>query len=175
MKLLCAYYDLIFPTLPPLSCLPSGLLSHTGFSLACLSLLPDLSHGYLYLSMTLSMSTKLDGGGCKRSLTEEAPRRDFSDDKHGLTSSDLCCLLPEVAPPKFTIQSDDKHVCTVDVRSSKVCGIGLLNNKAQHVFHPFERDNSDVAMIILGSWFFLNCLVCFLKKLNMLRLMVYTY
>ncbi|KAG5410616.1 hypothetical protein IGI04_006935, partial [Brassica rapa subsp. trilocularis] len=119
----------IFPTLPPLSCLPSGLLSHTGFSLACLSLLPDLSHG-----------------GCRRSLTEEAPRRDFSDDKHGLTSSDLCCLLPEVAPPKFTIQSDDKHV-SVDVRSSKVCGIGLLNNKAQHVFHPFERDNSDVAMI----------------------------
>ncbi|CDY61679.1 BnaC01g40960D [Brassica napus] len=29
---------------------------------------------------------------------------------------------------------------SVDLRSSKVCGIGLLNNKAQHVFHPFERD-----------------------------------
>ena len=28
----------------------------------------------------------------------------------------------------------------VDLRSSKVCGIGLLNVKAQHVFHPFERD-----------------------------------
>ncbi|KAL0727520.1 hypothetical protein Bca4012_023613 [Brassica carinata] len=29
---------------------------------------------------------------------------------------------------------------SVDLRSSKVCGIGLLNSKAQHVFHPFERD-----------------------------------
>ncbi|CAN8325216.1 unnamed protein product [Cochlearia groenlandica] len=29
---------------------------------------------------------------------------------------------------------------SVDLRSSKVCGIGLLNNKAQHVFYPFERD-----------------------------------
>ncbi|CAE6187811.1 unnamed protein product [Arabidopsis arenosa] len=29
---------------------------------------------------------------------------------------------------------------SVDLRSSKVCGIGLLNIKAQHVFHPFERD-----------------------------------
>ncbi|KAG5413432.1 hypothetical protein IGI04_000999 [Brassica rapa subsp. trilocularis] len=29
---------------------------------------------------------------------------------------------------------------SVDLRSSKVCGIGLLNVKAQHVFHPFERD-----------------------------------
>jgi hypothetical protein len=28
----------------------------------------------------------------------------------------------------------------VDLRSSKVCGIGLLNVKAQHVFYPFERD-----------------------------------
>lgn len=28
----------------------------------------------------------------------------------------------------------------VDLRSSKVCGIGLLNIKAQHVFYPFERD-----------------------------------
>ncbi|WZZ34563.1 hypothetical protein YC2023_017964 [Brassica napus] len=44
---------------------------------------------------------------------EEAPRRDFSDDKHGLTSPDLCCLLPELAPPKFTIQSDDKHGCSI--------------------------------------------------------------
>ncbi|KAF8107605.1 hypothetical protein N665_0119s0068 [Sinapis alba] len=29
---------------------------------------------------------------------------------------------------------------SVDLRSSKVCGIGLLNIKAQHVFYPFERD-----------------------------------
>ncbi|EOA17088.1 hypothetical protein CARUB_v10005338mg [Capsella rubella] len=29
---------------------------------------------------------------------------------------------------------------SVDLRSSKVCGIGLLNTKAQHVFYPFERD-----------------------------------
>ncbi|CAN7081275.1 unnamed protein product [Brassica oleracea var. botrytis] len=28
---------------------------------------------------------------------------------------------------------------SVDLRSSKVCGIGLLNIKAQHVFYPFER------------------------------------
>ncbi|KFK28582.1 hypothetical protein AALP_AA7G015800 [Arabis alpina] len=29
---------------------------------------------------------------------------------------------------------------SVDLRFSKVCGIGLLNIKAQHVFYPFERD-----------------------------------
>ena len=28
----------------------------------------------------------------------------------------------------------------VDLRSSKVCKIGLLNIKEQHVFYPFERD-----------------------------------
>ncbi|EFH45455.1 predicted protein, partial [Arabidopsis lyrata subsp. lyrata] len=28
----------------------------------------------------------------------------------------------------------------VDLMSSKVCGIGLLNIKAQHLFYPFERD-----------------------------------
>lgn len=27
----------------------------------------------------------------------------------------------------------------VDLRSSKVCELGLLNHKSKHVFHPFER------------------------------------
>ncbi|CAF1916416.1 unnamed protein product [Brassica oleracea var. botrytis] len=54
---------------------------------------------------------------------EEAPRRDFSDDKHGLTSPDLCCLLPELAPPKFTIQSDDKHGCSIALFSLPDVGV----------------------------------------------------
>ncbi|XP_010529264.1 PREDICTED: uncharacterized protein LOC104806194 [Tarenaya hassleriana] len=29
---------------------------------------------------------------------------------------------------------------TVDLRTSEVCGIGLLNIKAKHMFYPFERD-----------------------------------
>ncbi|KAI4314566.1 hypothetical protein L6164_027460 [Bauhinia variegata] len=29
---------------------------------------------------------------------------------------------------------------SVDIRSSKVCELGLLNYKANHVFHPFERN-----------------------------------
>ncbi|KAJ4878973.1 Uncharacterized protein Rs2_36027 [Raphanus sativus] len=44
------------------------------------------------------MEKKFDGGGCRRSLTKEAPRRDFSDDKHGLTSPDLCRPLSKLAP-----------------------------------------------------------------------------
>ncbi|KAL0705439.1 hypothetical protein Bca4012_071864 [Brassica carinata] len=45
------------------------------------------------------MEKKLDGGGCIRSLTEEAPHSDFSDDKP----------FARAYSPEFTIQSDDKH------------------------------------------------------------------
>ncbi|XP_010535934.1 PREDICTED: uncharacterized protein LOC104811073 [Tarenaya hassleriana] len=46
-----------------------------------------------------------------------------------------------VSPSSATVPYRCKIVSSsVDLRSSKVCGIGLLNIKAKHVFYPFERD-----------------------------------
>ncbi|GJT56348.1 hypothetical protein Tco_0991402 [Tanacetum coccineum] len=37
----------------------------------------------------------------------------------------------------------------VDLRLARVCELGLLNYKAKHVFYPFEKRNSDAAMITI--------------------------
>lgn len=56
----------------------------------------------------------------------------------------ICCFIPKIGfkfHALFTQSSFFVFVFPsgVDLRSSKVCELGLLNYKAKHVLYPFER------------------------------------
>ncbi|KDP39747.1 hypothetical protein JCGZ_02767 [Jatropha curcas] len=51
-----------------------------------------------------------------------------------ILSTHLSITTPISVPSQCRIVSS-----SVDLRSSKVCGLGLLNYKAKHVFYPFDR------------------------------------
>lgn len=67
----------------------------------------------------------------------------------------------------------------VDIRSSKVCELGLLNYKAKDVFHHFERSKfrcrydyywASVFKVIITCCHFWYCLLFFIKRRNIFYL-----